>query len=1080
MSFRCVRFALFIGGLAALTNCAQCAPDRVAVGVGQLTVRNVGAIATILNNDDECGFASAGVLAGAEASGAIGSEGKLTFTVTDCEIDLGDDSLVSEDCTGGKTTASGKITVSATRVIGGVLTGDDEVPIVPGGPDAVTITLTKATFDNFEVKSSTSDSFLKMISGSLRAELKPRLAVSATSGACAIATPNVTFSGIAYDTALLHVESPDNSFDVDVADSSLSAQNGKNGGDENTLTGDITVFGSAQALDIDLDPEFDADKFAENYACTDDIAAPESFECIDLTPRLADGAARLTAKMLGTVAGLVDANTTCGFSADAVLGAGVVTGNVGGSGTLTLTSTACVISFANLTELTADCNDDSTTVSGSVTVTGTKTVSGRVTGNPASPIVPVTDQPAAIALSIVVDDFRVGSTADDNALTARTGTLAGTVSPKVFIGSDTGVCSVSSPNAGFDDVTWTTADLLVTSASGSFEIEVDSAAIEAANGTSGSGTNELSGTFTISGDAFTVPSDGAGLNPTFSQATLDASWQCDPDLQLPASDACGPTLNATVGTGMAALTARTFGTVVSLVDANSTCGFSSVPVAVVGATFAGGDVGDDGVTATFTIGTACVITLPADTVVATDCLGNTTTVSGSVSVTGTKTVTGWRTGDVAEPIVPNTSKPATFDLSMTFTGFVVEASTSTASLLVNTGSLAGVMQPRTALDPTTGACSIATPNVTFDGLTWTAANVTLTSDGNSFGETITTSAIDAQNGNDGVAPANTLAGSITVGGSAVALAGALDPEFDPAVFDSTYTCAANGSPVVVPAAACSFRQALGVGAARLLVKAAATAVSVHDGNPGCGFASDAAPNEAPSAAPPALGTLTFESTAACTSGFAGDTAIATNCVGTETHALGAFNVVDVGTKVVAGLFTGVANPSFVPVSRDAATLTLTNITFNGWSVFDSDVADVVTSRVTVNSGVASIIVNPITGRNAAASAALSQSVFTEKTGIAEITDLTMATADVTIVSGTKTFSLTLTNVDLDAFAGAFFDTALVGSNDLAGSLTVNGEPVTLAADTALDPAFDQTAFTATYSCNPTLGDPPDTVPFAAP
>jgi hypothetical protein len=70
MPFHVVRLALVIGGLAALTNCAQCAPDRVAVGVGQLTVRNVGAMATILNNDDECGFASAGVLAGAEASGA--------------------------------------------------------------------------------------------------------------------------------------------------------------------------------------------------------------------------------------------------------------------------------------------------------------------------------------------------------------------------------------------------------------------------------------------------------------------------------------------------------------------------------------------------------------------------------------------------------------------------------------------------------------------------------------------------------------------------------------------------------------------------------------------------------------------------------------------------------------------------------------------------------------------------------------------------------------------------------------------------------------------------------------------------
>lgn len=1091
MSFRSIRFPILAGAIVVVAaGCPECAPDRVAVGVSQLTIRNVGAMVSLVNADTTCGFESDAVKGAAVIDGAIGSEGKLTLTVTDCVIDLGASPVeVSADCSGNSTTATGKVTISATQEIGGVLTGDAENPVVPGGPDAVTITITSATFENFEVKSSSSDSFLTMIEGSIGATVKPRLAVSASTGACAVATPNVSFTSVAYGESTLHVTSPDNSFDVGVAGSNLTAQNGKGGdGTENELSGDITVFNSAQTLAAQpLDPEFNADEFATGYACTDDIASPESFECVDLTPRLADGAARLTIKMIGTVASLADADAACGFSSEAVQAAGVIDGTPGGEGSLTLTIADCEIAFAELTSLEEDCNGDATTVEGTVTVSGTKTVSGRFTGNPASPIVPIADQPAALALTIVVNGFSVGSTADENKLLANTGTLAGTVRPKVFIGADTGVCSVSSPNAGFDDVTWADADLLVTSASGSFALAVDSASLEAANGTSSSGINELDGNVTIDGAAFDVPSDEAGLNPEFDQATVDASFACDENLTDPISDACEGTLSATIAGGIGALTARTFGTVVSLVDANSTCGFSSIPVAVVNADFGGGAVGDDDVTATFTIGTACEIALPPEgLVVATDCLGNTTTVSGTVAVTGTKTVVGWRTGDVAEPIVPNTNKPATFNLTMTFGGdgtqpFTVTSSTSTASLTVRSGSLSGTLQPRTALDLATGACSIATPNTTFTDLAWDNATVTLTSDGNAFTETIEASDISAQNGDDGDTDGlatNTIDGSITIGIAPTTLAGPLDPEFDQALFDTTYICAANGDPLLVPAAGCSFKRALGLGAARLLVKAAATAVSVHDGNPICGFDADSSPTPAPQGAPPAPGTLTFDSAAGCQSGFASDTLLSPGCTGIDTHAVGGFSTTGASTKVVTGTFTGLADPSFLPTQRDAAVLTVP-FGFANWTVSSVDAAtSAVITSVTLTSGALSLVVSPIAGRNEASSQSPFGDVFLETTGIAGITDLVSATDIVmTIVSDGKTFNITLSDVDLDAFAGAYFDgTSQVGLNSLAGSVTANGEPVTIAAGTALDPAYDQAAFDLSYTCNPALGDPPDIVP----
>ena len=72
----------------------------------------------------------------------------------------------------------------------------------------------------------------------------------------------------------------------------------------------------------------------------------------------------------------------------------------------------------------------------------------------------------------------------------------------------------------------------------------------------------------------------------------------------------------------AALTMRTFGTVVSLLDANDVCGFSSLGVAAA-PTFVG-EVGDDGSTAVFAV-VDCTITLPADTPLGADCGGVATT-----------------------------------------------------------------------------------------------------------------------------------------------------------------------------------------------------------------------------------------------------------------------------------------------------------------------------------------------------------------------------------------------------------------------------------------------------------------------
>src|SRR5262245_10996476 len=80
--------------------CEQCAPELVGAGVSRLTVRNLGAVANIINEDQACGFASPEVLESFTTNGTTGSMGSATWTVTNCEIDLTERPYNETDCSG--------------------------------------------------------------------------------------------------------------------------------------------------------------------------------------------------------------------------------------------------------------------------------------------------------------------------------------------------------------------------------------------------------------------------------------------------------------------------------------------------------------------------------------------------------------------------------------------------------------------------------------------------------------------------------------------------------------------------------------------------------------------------------------------------------------------------------------------------------------------------------------------------------------------------------------------------------------------------------------------------------------------
>jgi hypothetical protein len=481
----------------------------------------------------------------------------------------------------------------------------------------------------------------------------------------------------------------------------------------------------------------------------------------------------------------------------------------------------------------------------------------------------------------------------------------------------------------------------------------------------------------------------------------------------------------------------------------------------------------------FSIASACEVAVPADTPLGADCSAVVTSAGGGFSATGTKRVTGFQTGNPYNPVVPTSRDPAEVTLSVTFDNFVVENSASTSTLLIKSGTLTGTVAPRTALDVTTGACSISTPNVAFSNVVWSDADVTLVSNGSTFDFTIDSATLSAQNGTTESA-SNAVSGTITLDGMPVTVQPGtpLDPAFEQTAFDESYTCDPDaGGPLQPPMLAvneamCSFRQAIGTAAARLLTKNMGIGATAHNGNNVCGFSAAAVVGAGVTAGNPGShGTFTLTSTACPTPFGATPVQISTTCEvapGVTLETLASGTVTGDGTKEIGGMLTGQAIPNnIVPMFRDDVTFDV-SLTFADFELFDRVIGTTEDTRSIVN-GTASATVSPVLGQSAGTTTAVGFPAFTIQVPVATIADITMADGTMTIVSDGNTFNLALTDVALTAFNGSWSGEGSIldpdpaaQQNAISGSLTVG---------TPLDPEFNNLALTASYSCNPDLVAP---------
>jgi hypothetical protein len=777
--------------------------------------------------------------------------------------------------------------------------------------------------------------------------------------------------------------------------------------------------------------------------------------------RVADGVARLSIQNLGQLVSLISADTNCGFASQQVLDNEVADVEIGQVGTLTSTVTSCVLDFGD--ELVLDsvnCNGTETRVKGAVIVDAIRTVHGRITGDPGTPVIPDSSEAAYFEIRAEFAGYEVRRGEGEQGLTMHEGVARYTVRPHLARAESTGACSVPGANLTFEEITM--RDLIVDVDSGDsvFPAEIPEANFSAQLGRWGNKENWFGGTVTAWDTTVEVPIEGEppGIDPGYDGDEFFESYACTEDMQLPVDYTC-PDFTPQFAQGVAQLTIATYANVMQLLEADTTCGFSSPQVLNNPELL--GELGEAGGQARYVIDEPCALDIPQDTIVSVNCLDDISFAEGRAWVTGTKVISGIRTGGLENPVVPTNSSPALFTLDAELENFKSFDSAGVNKLLVRSGRISGSARPQTAIDTVTGACSIVTPVVGFENIRLENADAQLFSNERHFDVEVASTNLMAQNGElNGVE--NMLAGEISIDGQELPIPvegdPILNPSYDPERFDEAFACTDN---MVLPTSAsdCSFAKVLGEGAARLIVAGVGAIASQANANTECGFDAyttllfpylvEGEPGEM------GLMSWNIDNCLVGSDGLVEDP----DCAGGRTITGGWADVT--ATRYVSGERTqmiGVID-AIEPRDRESVEIVLTDVALDDFSVeLWSAGASMPRGTLTLHSGTLSGTVMPIMGEMAS-----EPGRFEVATPVAILSDITLNDAQATLVSEGMTFNITFDDVLLNAVNGTWNGQ----SNTISGSLSVNGETVVLDPQ-PLDDGFDQAAFDQSYACTEDL------------
>ncbi len=516
-----------------------------------------------------------------------------------------------------------------------------------------------------------------------------------------------------------------------------------------------------------------------------------------------------------------------------------------------------------------------------------------------------------------------------------------------------------------------------------------------------------------------------------------------------------------IGAGVARLSIRNVAAVVQLINADTTCGFASE--AAASSLEVDGSAGDIGVARW--IVDRCSVDVADGTELSRDCSGDVIRIGARLTVSARRSVSGFLTGDPNHPVIPVDDEAVTIELTrVVIERLAVDVSGSDKKLIMNCGTLTGIVIPRMAVDASNGACAAPTPNARFEDIRWIGGLSRLLTADRDLEVAVSETRLNAVAGSFG-GEENRIWGDLWIGDNVVTAdnaSDALDPEYDAARFKADYAC---GDSLRIPERFdCSIESVLGEAAARLLIQNLGELVRIIDADPNCGFAStDPMQLVELIAGMDEDGFVSLRLRAdACTVGSAADTTLATSstCVGTRKLVVGQAEVTAI--KHVHGKVT-FGDPPIAPADRESVWFELGPVSLSHFGAYTmAPGATGIDKMLLVRTGRLSAVVRPILGE-----AADERGEFTVATPVVAFDDVELNDALVTLVLGEAEITFPIDEAHLSAFNGSYRGR----SNDLSGWLSVGGERIELDPGLRLDPAFEQAAFDETYACADNLLEP---------
>ena len=772
--------------------CADMHPQLVDASA-RFTVPLIAAVAAAIQDNSSCGFASSQVQNALTVSAEAGSTGDASWQVTDCVLDFPQATVVTTDCQGLETMLQGKVQVSASKVLHGMLTGDPDDPVLADGDDALSMHL-DLQFMDLTLSNSASDDSFQLRSGDLATDLQVQQALNAE-GVCDVATANLRVTGAQYSQADLLLGIAQGKFALAVDASDFNALSGHWGEQENALDGSMQVEGQSYEVNSDglgCDPGYDAESFAATWQCDSRLRPNTTDDC---SPRrmLAQKTARDGVALLHAVAEQLRTNSDCGFAADSVVQQVVLSDqNPGAKGYAMFQVNDCVLDFVSPTPVHQDCAGQVEYLQGRATVSASMRVDGWLTADVHEPVLPDNNLASQIDLTIQGEGLRWSRSLDDRAVQLGSGELQGTVQTQMAL-SQRRVCEEPSPIVKFTDLTFTNAELRLEGDGQTLDLVASDSRVNALSAALGREENTLSGWVKLDGDLFQVPFDQAGLDPDYDAAQSQASWLCDENLADPIDfEHCS--YAAPLGEMAARLLVQALAVATQVLDADTSCGFKANAVLTTASTSSANN------TVTWsTLNSPCAIDFAEDSVVATDCTGTTTHVHGGLTAATEKTIHGELTGG-PERVWPVTRDAEVFhhaslqlrDWSVFALGdgqnFPDAKITVNANLSASMRMLGGESRSHN----TAGGAAIYdvnTPLFILDDFTMSSGSAHILVAGKQFDLNLTQVLLQAQKGRY-LGQGNSLSGSLRVDGELIDLPAGLpvDPAFAQEDFNASYAC----------------------------------------------------------------------------------------------------------------------------------------------------------------------------------------------------------------------------------------------------------------------------------------------------